>query len=546
MKLIDSNLNILALAFGQHGASVAYFEKGNLKYVFEEERFNRIKAWKDNENNLIRYPLRCLQTLIHLGVDFNTIDYFTGWQPYKDINHVLGATIFYNFPEEKYIQQEHHEVHTATAYYPSGFKDDTLAIAIDASGNEYSARYFLGQQGDLINIESIKLDRKSLGHYYIALTEFLGFKRHKDEGKIVGMSGHGDFVPNLYNVWNNIIKIEDLQTDFCDHPDLPGGSIYRDMHANFFNLYGSMYYKNSFFLNRIANTGQYIFEEKVLEIINNLHKRYPNIKNIALSGGIFANVKLNKRINDLDWVKNVFVAPSMGDEGLSFGAMLLTLKQLYPSFKPFKLENMFFGREYNKEEINTAANNILGNYNYIPLNIDFIASLLHNKKILGLFQGGFEHGPRALGNRSIICDATHPETYDILNNKLKRNDFMPFAPAVLEEDANILFKINKSSHTAEFMTMLYDTQDEWKDKLPTVTHPIDKTARIQIVTEQSNPLFYQILKTYKEKSGVGCLVNTSFNIHNEPIVECPENAFEHLKTGIIDYLVTPYGIYSKI
>jgi carbamoyltransferase len=546
MKIIDSDLNILALAFGQHGASVAYFEKGKIKYVFEEERFNRIKAWKDNENNIVRYPLRCLQTLIYLGVDFNKIDYFTSWQPYKDVNIVLEATVFFNFPEEKFIQQEHHEVHAASAYYPSNFKDDTLVVAIDASGGEYNARYFLGQQGNMNCIDSVKINKKSLGHYYISLTEFLGFKRHKDEGKIVGMSGHGEFVPDLYEAWKNIINIEDLQTDICDHFDIPGGSIYRDMHNNFFSLYGSMYYKNSFFLNRIAYTGQYIFEEKVLEIINNLHKKYPKIKNIALAGGIFANVKLNKKINDLEWIENVFVAPPMGDEGLSFGTLLLTIKQLYPKFKPFKLENVFFGREYTKEEINTAAKSILGNYNYIPLNIDFVSSLLENKKILGLFQGGFEHGPRALGNRSIICDATYQETYDILNEKLKRNDFMPFAPAVLEEDANCLFKINKSSHTAEFMTMLYDTQDEWKDKLPTVTHPIDKTARIQIVTKKSNPLFYQILKSYKEKSGIGCLVNTSFNVHNEPIVECPENAFEHLKNGIIDYLITPYGIYSKI
>ena len=244
MKIIDSDLNILALAFGSHGASVAYFEKGNLKYVFEEERFTRIKAWKDNEDNIVRYPLRCLQTLIHLGVDLNSIDYFTGWQPYKDINHVLKSTIFYSFPEEKFIQQEHHEVHAATSYYPSGFQEDTLTIAIDASGGEYSARYFLGQQGNLIDIGNIKIDKKSLGHYYIALTELLGFKRHKDEGKIVGMSGHGGLMPELYNVWKNIIHIEDTQTDICNHNDNPGGSLYRDMHYSFFEMYGSRYWKH--------------------------------------------------------------------------------------------------------------------------------------------------------------------------------------------------------------------------------------------------------------------------------------------------------------
>jgi carbamoyltransferase len=174
-----------------------------------------------------------------------------------------------------------------------------------------------------------------------------------------------------------------------------------------------------------------------------------------------------------------------------------------------------------------------------------VAKLLADKKILGLYQGRSEHGPRALGNRSIICDPSHPETYDILNGKLERNDYMPFAPAVLDEDVDTIFHLNKSKYTAEFMTLLVDTKDEWKDKIPTVVHPKDKTARIQIVTESSNPLFYQILKKYKEFSGIGILVNTSFNVHNEPIVETPENAFNHLRNGIVDYLISPYGIYSR-
>jgi len=200
---------------------------------------------------------------------------------------------------------------------------------------------------------------------------------------------------------------------------------------------------------------------------------------------VFANVKLNKKINDLEWVENVFVAPPMGDEGLALGCVLGTLKKLHINFKPIKADTMYLGAEYSENEVFDSAKSELKNYNIQPLDFSYVADLLLDKKIIGLYQGKSEHGPRALGNRSIICDATNPETYDILNSKLKRNDFMPFAPAVLEEDANILFKVDKSHHAAEFMTMLYDTQDEWKDKLPTVVHPIDKTARIQIVKRQS-------------------------------------------------------------
>jgi carbamoyltransferase len=237
----------------------------------------------------------------------------------------------------------------------------------------------------------------------------------------------------------------------------------------------------------------------------------------------------------------IYVLPPMGDEGLAFACCLGALKQINPQFQPYRLKDVFLGNEYTEQEFSTAAQG----FNRQDLDLELVAKLLADKKILGLYQGRSEHGPRALGNRSIICDPSHPETYDILNGKLERNDYMPFAPAVLDEDVDTIFHLNKSKYTAEFMTLLVDTKDEWKDKIPTVVHPKDKTARIQIVTESSNPLFYQILKKYKEFSGIGILVNTSFNVHNEPIVETPENAFNHLRNGIVDYLISPYGIYSR-
>ena len=528
-----------------HSCGIAYVDRGELKYYYEEERFSRTKYWQDFDADFFRYPLQSLNQLVYThGVDLNEIDYFTTFLDYDFTKNMLLDTVGFDLPLEKYVRIEHHDAHCYSAYYLSGFRDDTLIMSLDGGGDNHVGKYYFGNYGDMFYIDGIDLQRKSLGHFYSCLTELLGFKRLKDEGKIVGLAGHGKINIDLYNVWKNIIKIDDLRTELDLKPHFHGQ--YAEMYTAFYDLVGSSYWKRPQFIKDIAYTGQLILEEKVLEILEQLHVRYPNAKKIALAGGVFANVKLNKKINDLKWVDEVFVAPPMGDEGLALGCVLGTLKKLHIGFKPVKIDTMYLGAEYNEAEVLDSAKQELGNYNIKPFDCSYVADLLVDKKIIGLYQGRSEHGPRALGNRSIICDATHQETYDILNGKLKRNDFMPFAPAVLEEDANILFKINKSSHTAEFMTMLYDTQDKWKDKLPTVTHPIDKTARIQIVTEQSNPLFYQILKTYKEKSGVGCLVNTSFNIHNEPIVECPENAFEHLKTGIIDYLVTPYGIYSKI
>jgi carbamoyltransferase len=216
------------------------------------------------------------------------------------------------------------------------------------------------------------------------------------------------------------------------------------MYTAFYDLVGSKYWKTPQTLKDIAYTGQLILEEKVLEILEQLHVRYPNAKKIALAGGVFANVKLNKKINDLKWVDEVFVAPPMGDEGLALGCVLGTLKKLHIGFKPVKIDTMYLGAEYTEAEVLDSAKQELGNYNIKPFDCSYVADLLVDKKIIGLYQGRSEHGPRALGNRSIICDATHQETYDILNGKLKRNDFMPFAPAVLEEDANVLFQVDKS------------------------------------------------------------------------------------------------------
>ena len=548
MKLInESNSKILGIIGGQHSCGIAYIENNEIKVVLEEERLIRQKPYLDLEGDFFRFPLQSLQELINrYNVDLSQVDYFTSFLKYDVVKQLLKQTVDFDLSEDKFIKTEHHETHCALAYYLSNFQDDTLVVAIDGSGEHHSAKYYVGTNGNMEYIDGIELDRKSLGLFYAAVTELIGFRRLKDEGKTVGMAGHGNFWKEVYDAFDKSITVTDIKTDlaeFNNPHDLAGGSVFKEVMTNFFDVVGSKVWKPA--IKDIALAGQLVLEEKTLQILNNLRKRYPHIRKIALAGGIFANVRMNKRINELEWVDEIFIAPPMGDEGLALGSALIVFKQLHPEFKPVRLDNVFFGTEYNEEEINNAAREILGTYNYIPLNIDFITSLLNNQKIVGLFQGKFEHGPRALGNRTIMCDATHPATYDVINGKLQRNDFMPFAPAVLDEDADRLFEVSKSRYAAEFMTLCFNTREEWKDKLPTVVHPVDKTARVQIVTENSNPLFYKILKSYKEKTGIGCLVNTSFNVHNEPIVNRPVEAFVHLKNNIIDYLVTPYGIYSK-
>lgn len=534
---------ILGFIAGAHSCGACYVKNGEVVAVIEEERLTRIKPHDDFERSFERYPVlsvNCLRD--RYGVRFEDMDYFTSFFPYDTARNIFKSAFLFDIPEEKYVHIDHHESHALLSYYTSGFEEDTLVFCADASGgvNGHSSRTYLGTRGRLEYLDGITTKQKSLGHFYAAITEFIGFKRLKDEGKVVGLSGHGRVWPNLYASWSNAIKIQGSQTDSDNHP-VEAGAVYADLNKLFYDVVGSKYWKNKSAIEDIACTGQTIFEEKVIQLIRNLHQRVPHTKKLALSGGIFANVKLNKKINEMPEFDEIYVLPPMGDEGLAFGCCLGTIKKINPEFKPYRLKDAFLGNEYSKEEFDKASEG----YERHDFNLEMVVNLLKHKKIIGLYQGRSEHGPRALGNRSIICDCTHPETYDILNGKLQRNDYMPFAPAVLDEDVDTLFHLNKSKYTAEFMTLLVDTKDDWKEKIPTVVHPKDKTARIQIVTETSNPLFYQILRGYKQATGIGILVNTSFNVHNEPIVETPENAFNHLKNGIVDFIVSPYGIYSK-
>lgn len=548
MNFKHNKYNILGFIGGAHSCGAAFIPKDKDVIVIEEERMNRIKVWKDYEADFERYPFDSITTLIERhGLILEEVDFFTSFIPYEECLNIFLKTFGFYLPFHKFVKTDHHQCHAISSYLFSGFKEDTLVFCADASGsNGYSSKTYIGSNGYMSFVDGITTKKKSLGHFYAALTEIIGFKRLKDEGKVVGLSGHGTFWEGLYKIWDNVIKIEETSTDNDSH-DVELGGVYFDMYNSFFKMVGSKYWKAKHTIQDIAYTGQLLFENKVVHLLINIRNRCPHIKKLALSGGIFANVKLNKRINELEEFDEVFVLPPMGDEGLALGSALVTLTSIYNDIKPFRLDNVYFGNSYSENEIKMAADEVLGEYDFIPfIDYGFIAKLLVGKKILGLYQGSSEHGARALGNRSIIADPTDPETYDILNNKLQRNDYMPFAPAVLEQDANIIFDVKKSKYSCEFMTMLVDTKEEYRDKIPTCVHPIDKTARIQIVNKNSNKMFYDILRAYKNLSGIGCLVNTSFNVHNEPIVERPKEAMNHLKNGIIDYLVTPHGIYSIV
>lgn len=537
-------MRILGITGGLHSCGLALIEDGKPIFAFEEERYCRIKPYKDSENSFFRYPSQSWGWAREkYGEYLNNIDYITGFLPKERFaDPMIESLGLRNFTNAPYIEVSHHEAHCNLAYYLSGFQEDTLVISIDASGNNHSAKYYLGKNGTLNYIDGLDLTRKSLGHYYAMLTEFLGFKRLKDEGKVVGMASHGSYNKELYQIFDKCVTINGYKTDLDNTSEIVSGGIYKDFYNEFFTKFGS----ESFYLKKsdIAFNGQLVFEEKVLQVINHLHMLYPDAKKLALAGGVFANIKLNKRINELDWVNEVFIAPPMGDEGTPLGSTLVLYKQFNPDFKPFKINDIFLGIEFSDQETETIYWDS-EKFSKRPYNPEQVAWDLKEGKIVGWFQGRYEHGPRALCNRSIIADPSVPGTYKKINDRLQRNDFMPFAPVVIDKYANQVFKVTKSAYTAEFMTMLYDTREEWVDKIPAVVHPIDKTARIQIVTENSNSKFYELINKFNDITGIPVLLNTSFNVHEEPIVCTPGEAFVHLENNIVDMLVIGNYIFTK-
>jgi carbamoyltransferase len=282
------------------------------------------------------------------------------------------------------------------------------------------------------------------------------------------------------------------------------------------------------------------------QFLKDLKDKYPDYKKITFAGGIFANVKLNQYINNTPLFDEIFIHPSMGDGGLALGAAICKANELGDLPTPVKLDNVFFGSQFNKEYWD---NELLSHENTLttePVSFEKIASLINDGKILGVFVGKTEYGPRALGNRSIICRPTDKDTHTLLNTRLKRTEIMPFAPSILEEHFFDVFSTDKSKYAAEFMTLCYNTKDSWVEMIPAVIHQKDGTARPQCVNKQTNPHFHNIISEYYKLSGIPLVLNTSFNSHGEPINNYPHQVLKHLLDNSIDYIITEDYIISKV
>ena len=419
---------------------------------------------------------------------------------------------------------DHHLAHCASTYFTSGFNNATV-ITLDGAGDGCSSHVYRVQDGafQLLN----KVDSyDSIGNYYAYITHVCGFQAHKHEGKITGLAAYGKdtYVKllrkyisyadgSIKNIggcfdWSAIRKIQEELGDHFSREDL-------------------------------ATSMQMVLEDVVTQYVAHWVRRSGQ-SDVALAGGVCANVKLNQRIHHLPAVNSVFIHPGMGDEGLATGAALLKSFQLartdFGALASKTLEHVYWGPDYTPRDIEHAihvAGYALAHYHEIEPQV---ATLLAQGKIVARFNGRMEYGPRALGNRSILYQATDPTVNNWLNQRLKRTEFMPFAPVTLREWADQCYQdISGAETPMRFMTITCDCTEWMKKHSPAVVH-IDGTARPQLINRETNPSYYRILEEYRRATGLPTLVNTSFNMHEEPIVCSPSDALRAFRESGLDYL----------
>ncbi len=475
----------------------------------------------------------------------------------------------HGFSKDKIRVYDHHQSHAASAFFASPYKE-ALVLTSDGRGDGLSATLGFAS-GEKLTCKHQISDLDSIGQFYAAVTFYLGFRPNRHEGKITGLAAHGNhkvlgsqFLENV--IWNpdgsyHFRVPERYQLASYDNFDdflkqmplsLKDRIILHSQGDLSSLLYTANWYSLLAYLGDIAKgvskenlaAGvQYLTEQVFCEFTR---RNLPNRPiPVVLAGGVFANVRVNQKIKEISGVQNIYVQPAMGDQGLSLGAALLAYvaydasakKMLKEDKKPTQLDDVYLGPKYEDNEILGACQK----RNIHPKKIEDIeiqiAQWINQGFIIGYYQGRMEFGPRALGHRSILARPTDKAINEELNNRLKRTEFMPFAPSAIAEHASEYFEgYGLEDVASEYMTVTYNVPKKYHKKIPAVVH-VDGTARPQIVHKDKEPKYHKIIEEYYKLSGNPLIINTSFNTHEEPIVCTPEDAIRSYETNCVDILV---------
>lgn len=482
--------------------------------------------------------------------------------------------------QSKTIFVNHHDAHAASAFFCSPFNDAAVMI-VDAGGQTVCA-----DSGNLLietesfyrsvggRLELLRRNRQpvkpkgglkgigGVGNFYSQVTYFINFGRF-EEGKTMGLAPYGKGVFMDIPQENFVKKISSLQYVFPSplepHPSYDWRYLFKknsySRKSGWINLLKNFSFpkrhplfkslpeqfwqtprrpKNQKlpdkFYTELAFWAQEWLERVMVDYANELYK-ITKSKNLCIAGGVGLNSVANKKILDQAPFKNIFIQPAAGDSGLALGAALWAKHQLYKEPVKWRMENAYLGASYSEKEVLDALESSGVKYQKIENPAKTAAELMTQEKIIGWFQGKSEYGPRALGNRSILCSPIPSDMKDKLNAQVKhRESFRPFAPVVLEEKTSEYFDLNCPS---SFMLLVAKIK---KDNIPAVTH-IDGTGRVQTISRRQNPLFYELIEEFEKITGVPVVLNTSFNDNGEPIVESPADAIKSFRATNLDALI---------
>lgn len=565
---------ILGISGQAHDAAAALLKNGRLVAAAEEERFTRIKhIGIDQAGGLPFKAINfCLKEAGITPADINHIGYFLKPELlfkkfalfrlkkffkdpkaslYYGVGYIGDARLIFKtlkllkktFPNSQVHKIYHHEAHAASTFFPSPFEKAAIMV-IDGYGEWTATSLGIGKENKIRLIHEIKFPH-SLGILYSMVTHYLGFENNSDEYKVMGLASYGK--PEFKKEFDDIIKLKDNGlykiNEKYFNPGMRGPNY---LSQKFMDIFGSPRKKNDPITDKhknIAASLQRKLEEVIFHMADFFHKE-TGIENLCLAGGVALNCTMNGKLWARGPFKNIFIQPAAGDPGTAIGCALYINHQILNNPRSFIMEHAYCGPEFSNDEIKKILDITKQKYEYLKNDelIKEVANLITKGKIIGWFQGKMEWGPRALGNRSILADPTIPSMKDEINYYVKhREEFRPFAPCTTEEDASKYFYIKDPS---PFMLFTAPVKEEYRDRLPAITH-IDGTARVQTVTQKSNPQLYYLLKEFEKIKGIPVLLNTSFNVAGEPIVCSPQDALRCFISCGIDILVIGNFIITK-
>ena len=555
---------ILGISCFFHDAAACILKDGVLIAAAEEERFTRKKHDKGFPENAIKY---CLQ---ETGVSINEVDYVGFYEkPLIKLERLLYqqlecfpksfVTFFKSMPEfmnnklrlpsllkkkfkykGKVIFSQHHMSHAASSYLVSSFKESAI-LTVDGVGEWATTTYGFGKENKIELFKEIKFPH-SLGLLYSTITAYLGFSVNNSEYKVMGLTPYGD--PKYVEKFRQMVEVADDGSYKMNMEYFTYHYMDKMPSEKLCELFGGPVRKSEGdpLTQRhkdIAASLQVFLEETMVKMLNYLHKETKS-DNLCMAGGVALNSVFNGKIFDKTPFKNVFIQPAAGDSGGAVGVAFYIYNCVLGNERKYVWHKNYLGPGYSTDEIKKYldSNGIV--YTKFKSDSELIkktAKLLLDDNVVGWFQGRMEWGPRALGSRSILSNASNPDMKEILNSKVKhREQFRPFAPVVTCEDAKNYFEFPKGVNEEPYMLFVYPIKKEWHKKIPSVTH-VDGSGRVQTITKEQNKLYHGVIKEFGNLTGIPILINTSFNIRGEPIVCNYKDAYKCMMGTGIDYLV---------